>query len=201
MRVEQRGGHQLRRLVRRIAEHDALVAGAFILVAGGVHAHRDIRGLAVQVVLELGIPPGETLLIVADILHRRADLRLQPLHRGLGATDLTGEDDAIGGDQRLAGDARVWVGGQEGVDDGVRNAIRDLVGMTFGDGFRGEEIVALVAHGLRLSSCRGATGGGPGWPPRCAGACCEAASRPGLSLVTSGPRGVKFCLSRSAPRN
>ena len=61
------------------------------------------------------------------------------------AADLAAEDDALGGHQRLAGDARLGVLGQEQVDDRVGNLVGDLVGMAFGNGFGGEEIGA--AHG------------------------------------------------------
>ncbi len=72
MRIVQRRGHQILGLAAGIAEHDALVAGALILVAGGVHAHRDIGGLGMQMHIHLGIAPGEAGLVVADIMHREA---------------------------------------------------------------------------------------------------------------------------------
>ena len=40
--------HEFRGLAAGVAEHDALVAGAFVLVAGRVDALRDIGGLGVQ---------------------------------------------------------------------------------------------------------------------------------------------------------
>src|SRR5690606_23232620 len=52
--------------------------------------------------------------------------------------DLTGQHHAIGGGQGLAGHARLGVLGQEQVDDGVRDAVRDLVGVSLGNAFRGE---------------------------------------------------------------
>ena len=61
------------------------------------------------------------------------------------AADFAGEDDAIGGRQRLAGDARFGVLGQEQVDDGVADLVGDLVRMAFGNGFGREEVG--VAHG------------------------------------------------------
>ena len=50
--VIERRRHQVGGLVAGEAEHDALVAGAFVLVARGVDALGDVRGLAVQMVLE-----------------------------------------------------------------------------------------------------------------------------------------------------
>src|SRR3546814_3345278 len=48
-RSQQIGG-----LVRGVTEHDALIAGAFVLVTALVDALRDVRRLRVEVVLELG---------------------------------------------------------------------------------------------------------------------------------------------------
>ena len=48
VRVIDRRRHQLGRLAAGIAEHHALVAGALVLVAGGVDALRDIRRLLVD---------------------------------------------------------------------------------------------------------------------------------------------------------
>ena len=43
---------------------------------------------------------------------------------------------------------RIGVRGQEGVDHGVGDPVGDLVGMAFGHGFGGEQVLALVAHGV-----------------------------------------------------
>jgi hypothetical protein len=151
--VLQGGRHQLRGLGAGVAEHDALVAGAFVLLVRGVHALGDVGRLAVQVVGVLGLLPVEALLLVADVLDRGADLGLQRaedvlgqlLVGGLVAARLAGphfarQDDAVGGDQGLAGDARFGVGAQEGVDDGVADPIGDLVRMAFGNAFTGEDV-------------------------------------------------------------
>ncbi len=45
MGVVDRGRHQLVRLVDRVAEHDALIARALVLVLAGIDALRDVRGL------------------------------------------------------------------------------------------------------------------------------------------------------------
>ncbi len=85
---------------------------------------------------------------------------------GAGAAHFAGEDDAVGGDQRLAGHARIGVGGQEGVEHGVGDAVRDLVGMAFGDGFGREQIFAGIAHGVVCLLSRENAGGTPrqAWP-------------------------------------
>ena len=56
----------------RLWEHDALIAGAFILVGAGIDALRNVRGLRVQIVLEAESRPMETGLLVTDALHRIA---------------------------------------------------------------------------------------------------------------------------------
>ena len=72
MGVEKRRRHKALGLPARIPEHDALVAGTFILVAGGIHALSDVGGLGVQVALDFGALPTEAGLIVADIVDRHA---------------------------------------------------------------------------------------------------------------------------------
>ena len=72
MGVIERRRHQFGRLVAGIAEHDALVARAFVLVARGVDALRDIGRLGVQQDFDIGVAPMEPVLLVADILDRRA---------------------------------------------------------------------------------------------------------------------------------
>jgi hypothetical protein len=66
--IVDRRRHQVRRLVAGIAEHDALVARAFVLVAGRVNALRDVGGLAVQQDFDVGVLPVEAVLLVADVL-------------------------------------------------------------------------------------------------------------------------------------
>ena len=58
--VEQRRRHQRRGLAAGIAEHDALVARAFILVAGRVHALGDMRRLGMQQHFDLGVAASES---------------------------------------------------------------------------------------------------------------------------------------------
>ena len=81
------------------------------------------------------------------------DLRLVAVfvEQRLLAAAFAGDDDLVGGAQRLAaeprvhlavvGDAELDVVRDEGVEDRVRNLIADLVGMTFGNGLAGEQII------------------------------------------------------------
>ena len=147
------------------AEHHALVAGAFLLLALlllGIDAHGDVGRLAVQQHLDIGAVKGEAVLVVADVAHHVArDLRdhLAIDHRVVAvfreqrrlAAALAGDDDLVGGAERLAaeprihqavvGDAELDVVLDEGIEDRIRNLVADLVGVTFGNGLAGEEII------------------------------------------------------------
>jgi hypothetical protein len=72
MGIVDRGGHQRAGFGAGVAEHDALVARAFVLVAGAVHALGDVAGLGVEVAFDMGVAPGEAGLVVADVAHRLA---------------------------------------------------------------------------------------------------------------------------------
>ena len=87
--------------------------------------HRDEDGDVVAVVAVLA-------LVVADVADRLAD-RFGDVDLGVGG-QLAGDDRHAGVDQRLAGDPRVRVLGEAGVEDCVRDLVGDLVGMAFGDG-------------------------------------------------------------------
>ncbi len=168
--VVDRRRHQLRRLAAGVAEHDALVAGALVLVAGGIDALGDVDRLGVQQDLDLAVLPVEALLLVADVADGGAGEILDLAEDRVGPANLAGDDDAVGGRQRLAGDARLGHGRQIGVDDGVGDAVADLVGMAFGDRFAGEQIIA-ARHGnaapCMRQSCRKARR--PGSSRRCSG--------------------------------
>jgi len=140
--VVQRRRHELGRLVAGIAEHDALVARALVLVAGRVHAHGDVGRLGVQVHVDLGALPVEALLLVADVADGGAGELDHPIRGdGVGAADLAGDHDAVRGGERLAGDAGLRHRGEIGVDHRVGNPVADLVGVALGDRLAGEEII------------------------------------------------------------
>ena len=109
-------------------------------------------GLGVQVAGDLRLVPAEPVLVVADVVDRHAGQMGQQVGRDRGrAAGLAGEHHAVGGDQRLAGDARVRVGREIGVQHRVAEPVGDLVGMAFGDGLGGEQEFARIAHGWFLS--------------------------------------------------
>lgn len=182
--VIDRCRHQVRRFAAGIAEHDALVAGTFLALAVGgvVDALADVRRLAVQQNLDLCRFPVEAGLLVADLANGLAGDRLELgriddrvaggihqdlaslilLQQRLGNADLAGDDNTVGGGQSLAGDAdfpRVHAGllglAIDQIDDLVGDAVANLVGMTLGNGFRGEEVV-LPRHGCPLLKKRSA---------------------------------------------
>ena len=150
--VVERCGHEVRGLVAGEAEHDALVARAFVLVVAGIDALGDVRRLRMKVVGKIERLPMKALLLIADALddaaHRLLDLLADSgrpialaVHDSLAA-DFAGEDHFLGGGQGFASDARLRVLRQEQVDDGIGNLVGDLVGMAFGNGLGGEEIGA-----------------------------------------------------------
>ena len=156
VRVIDRRRHQFRRLAAGVAEHDALIARAFVLVAGGVDALRDVGGLGVQQHFDLGVPPVEAVLLVADLLDRRAGRFLELDRAKVGAAHLAGDDDAIGRRQRLASDAdligvdaRARAFAEEQIDDLVGDAVADLVGMALGNRLAGEQVI-LSGHRFHL---------------------------------------------------
>ena len=78
------------------------------------------------------------------------------LQQRLRDAHLAGDDDAVGGGQRLAGDADlpgVHAGllglAIDQIDDLVGDAVANLVRMAFGNGFAGEQVI-LARHGCPL---------------------------------------------------
>src|SRR5690349_20355154 len=152
MRILDRRRHQLFGLAAGIAEHDALVARAFVLVAGGVDALRDIGRLLVDQAFDLGMLPVEAFLLVADqldALTRRLDELV--LGDAGGTAHLARKHDAVGGGERLAGDARRRIRTQEDIDHRIGNLIAYLVRMSFRYGLAGTKKIAL-GHVYLLAS-------------------------------------------------
>eukprot|EP01137_Pigoraptor_chileana_P029047 Opistho-2@13734 len=144
--VIDRRGHQFGRLVAGVAEHQALVAGADVqvVVRGMVDALGNVVALLV-----VGHQHRATLVVdavfgvvVADALDRVAR-HLDVIHMGVGG-DLAGQHDQASIGQRFGGHAGAGVLREDSVENRVRDLIRDLVGMAFGDGFRSKE--KIVRH-------------------------------------------------------
>ena len=139
VRVADRRRHQARRLVAGITEHEALVAGALFFGVAAVDAHRDVGRLladdvqhAAGAAVEADVRRG-----VADVGDDAAD-EVFEVHPGF-RRDFTGHDRHAGLDQCFAGDARLLVLRQHGVEDGVGDLVGDLVRVSLGDGFAGEQ--------------------------------------------------------------
>ncbi|GFO81712.1 MAG: hypothetical protein A49_13390 [Methyloceanibacter sp.] len=145
MGIEDRCRHQRVRFAAGIAEHDALVARALVLVLRrvGIHAHGDIGRLLVQVVLERGEVPVEALLLVADFADSAPRRRLDGVAgHAFRAADLAGKHNMVGGDERLARDAGERIGCKVKVHHRVGNAVADFIGMAFRNRFTRKEVIS-----------------------------------------------------------
>ena len=162
VRVVDRRRHELGRLAAGVAEHDALVARALFLVGAGlqrVDALRDVGRLRMQQHLDVGLLPVEARLLVADVADRHArDVRDPVLGHGLRPARLAGDDDAVGGGERLAGgadrpgiDAGLGAFAIEQVHDLVGDAVAHLVGVALRNGLAREQIGFACHRGPRAS--------------------------------------------------
>src|SRR5690606_29905986 len=128
---------------------------AFILLRVGVDALGNVSGLAVQIAGVLRFLPVKALLLVADVFYRRAHHRLQTgddlfreglvlrLRRARAAgSHFTSKHDAVCGDERFARDPGFGVHRDEGVHNGIGDAVRDLVRMALGHAFAREYVIA-----------------------------------------------------------
>ena len=151
--------HELVCLVARIAEHDALVASAFVGIGAGafVHAGSNVLGLAVQPVVELQILPVEAALLIPDILDGIANDVFDHFVRDrVGAAHLAEQGDLVGRCSGFAGNAnargiiaRLQRFPEIEVDDFVRDAVTDLVWMAFRNTFTGEKKICWGQNSIR----------------------------------------------------
>ena len=138
VRVVDRQRHQAGRFVGGETKHQTLIAGALVerIVAGVVHALRDVRRLAVD-----GGEHGAALVVETNVGVVVADAADDVLRDfaviGVGGGgDLARDHHQAGGHQGLARDARLGVFGEDGVEYAVGHLVRHLVGVTFGNGLR-----------------------------------------------------------------
>ena len=130
MGERDRQRHQLLCLVGGVAEHHSLIARAgnveLVLVGrvvarliGRVDTLSDVRRLLVNRVDDRAGVAVEAVggVVVADLAHGLARDFLD-VHVGVGG-DLAGDDDQPGVDERLAGDAAVWVVGEHRVEHAI----------------------------------------------------------------------------------
>ena len=147
MRQVQGQRHQLFGLVDRIAEHQALVAGALVQVQAlaFIHTLSDVGRLCV-----VSDQHGATLVVdaivgvvVTDALDDTTRHRVI-VDLGFGG-DLTSQHDQTRVAQGLSGNARVLVLSQDGIEDGIGNLIGNFVRMSFGNRLRRKQVA--MAHG------------------------------------------------------
>ena len=105
-----------------------------------------------HVAIDLGLPPVETGLLVADVPDDLARSLDQVLRDDAGrAAYLACEHDLVRGSQRLQRDPRVGVRAEIKIDDSVGYLIANLIGVPLRHRFAGEEII-LARHGPVQSS-------------------------------------------------
>ena len=129
-------GHQFRGLGAGAAEHHALIARAADLVVG---SQRNIGGLGVDAALNFHRVGVEAV----------ARIHIADLPDGLPGNgsvvngsfrgDLAADDAEICGDHGLAGHAGVRILGKAGVQNGVGDGVRHLVGVAVGNTFGGKK--------------------------------------------------------------
>ena len=136
MREDERRGHVLAGFVAGIAEHDALIACALLLLGCAADASVDVGRLLVDGRQHAARVAVETVvaLRVADAVDHAAHYALH-VHIGIRAHFARHDHEARRA-ERLARDLGVAVAAQEFVEDRIRDLIRDFVGMAFRDRFR-----------------------------------------------------------------
>ena len=144
-----RQGHQLRRFIAGVAEHDPLVAGAdaiegiAVVVVGLVHALGDVGGLLVeghQHGAAVGIEAAGAGAVVADALDHAPHQGVE-VHPGRGG-DLAGDQAQARVHHGFAGHPAGGILLQQGIQHRITDLIADLVGMALGHRFRGEDVTS-----------------------------------------------------------
>ncbi len=151
-------GHEFRRLVAGVAEHQALITGAEY-AAFALDPLGDLHRLSVDPghhLAGLGIDAGKSG-VIARLAQQLADQWLQFAPEGFEPRlstepELPGEHDETLGEQGLAGDPGARVQLQAAVEHAVRDAVGQLVGMPVGDGLGCKQ--PRLRHGCPLGVCR-----------------------------------------------
>ena len=127
--------HQLVRLVGGVPEHHSLITRA-----AGVDSLRDIWRLFVDGADHRASfrVKSKRRVVVADSIDRRANY-FGNVDVGL-CRDLTGNTCQTGSHQGFAGDSGGGIVFENCIEDGIRDRVRHLVGMTLGDGFGCEQM-------------------------------------------------------------
>ena len=151
VRIHDRRGHQLRRFVAGIAEHQALIARSLLGVSlpfgfPRIHTLGDVRTLRSD-----GVDDEHTVRVEHVVVVRVTDVTNRLTRDGVVIEPRFGRDFAADHHQvafgvGLAGDATVFVLREAGVQDSVRNRIANFVRMALADGLRRKDIV--LAHSV-----------------------------------------------------
>ena len=101
--VLNRGRHQFRCLVRRVAEHYTLIARSLFLVSGRIDPLSDMLGLPMQKNVDINRLPVKPVLSIADIPDRHAGAVGDKVSRHLiRAPILPRDDDPVGRRKRFS---------------------------------------------------------------------------------------------------
>src|SRR5690606_24877068 len=142
VRIHDRRRHQLGRLVDGVAEHQALVARALLLVGAFAlgHALRDVGRLRLDRREHAARLPVEAhrRARVADVFDRAA--REPPEIHARLRRDLTADDHEARLAEGLASDAAQRILLQASIEHGVGNGIANLVGMSLADRLRSKQV-------------------------------------------------------------
>ena len=120
-----------------------------VLIETLVDALGDVGGLLREQVRDKDLIGVEDVVVVhvADLADGGADDFLKVHFRLRG--EFAGDDDVVALDQGLAGDAGETVLGEAGIEDGVRDAVGDLIGVALADGFGREDVGGVGCHKVR----------------------------------------------------
>jgi hypothetical protein len=135
MRQRDGGRHEHVGLVRRIAEHQPLIARALLALILAVHALGDVGRLFTDDIEHAAAGTVESHVggVVADVEHGLAHQRFHVHPRARG--HLAGDDHHTGFYQRFASDAAARIRGNNGVQHRIGDLIGDFVGVALGNRF------------------------------------------------------------------
>ena len=135
------GGHQFRGVAAGITEHQPLIARP-----AGVHTHGDVGALLVDGHHHRagGVVESLDVVVIADVLDHIPHQRRHG-NVGLGG-DLARHQHESGGQERLAGHAAAGIILQGRIQHGIRDLVRHLVGVPFGDTLGCEQVTPLGGH-------------------------------------------------------
>ena len=125
--------HQFRCFLGGKAEHDALIAGTFVLVAARIYPLRDVRRLFMQQVGDFAGGVMELVLLVADVLDAGARDLVDPPHVFRIRAGVAKRYSRC--------HARFGFLRQQGIEDRVGYPVAHFIRMALGHGFRGKHII------------------------------------------------------------